>query len=356
MAEPLKYLYNEGFISKLSKELREAYKDFNSDAFTATVFDAQWDALELKERMRHISRTLEEFLPSEYPKALSILKKAAPQFSGFEPMIFPDFVEVFGLDDYDESIQALEHFTKYSSSEFAVRPFILKYPDMMRQMKVWAGSDNEHVRRLASEGCRPRLPWAMALPAFKEDPTLVLEILEKLKDDLSEYVRRSVANNLNDISKDHPAKVKSVAKDWMGKTKEGDWIVKHACRTLLKAGDTEVLALFGFTSPETITMSEFQVAKSVKMGSDVEFSFKLKSTKELGKLRLEYAIGFLRKNGKHNQKVFKISESDIKDVEKSINKKHSFKSISTRKYYLGIHQLVVIINGVAFAQEEFELY
>src|SRR5690606_35694045 len=139
--------------------------------------------------------------------ALAILRAASPALNGygFATMIFPDFVEVYGLDDWDASLPALAQFTQQSSAEFAVRPFLLRdQPRMLAQMALWAEHDSEHLRRLASEGCRPRLPWAMALPALKADPTPILPILDRLKDDPSEYVRRSVANNLNDISKDNP--------------------------------------------------------------------------------------------------------------------------------------------------------
>ncbi|MDZ7819313.1 MAG: DNA alkylation repair protein [Aliarcobacter sp.] len=136
-------------------------------------------------------------------------------------MVFQDFVEVFGLDDFDESMKALEVFTQDSSSEFAIRQFILKYEnETMNQMKLWAKSPNEHLRRLSSEGCRPRLPWAIALPKFKQNPEKPLEIIELLKNDKSLYVQKSVANNLNDISKDNPQIVIDFVKQNLGKTKE----------------------------------------------------------------------------------------------------------------------------------------
>ena len=169
------------------------------------IFDNNWKDKALKQRMKHISASLHHYLPMQYSDAIQILMKSSSKFRGFQYMFFPGFVERYGLNQYETSIQALEHFTKHSSSEFAVRPFITKYNHkMMAQMEVWAESDNHPIRRLASEGCRPRLPWATALPEFKQDPAPILPILEKLKNDESEYVRRSVANNLNDISKDHP--------------------------------------------------------------------------------------------------------------------------------------------------------
>ncbi|EDN66091.1 DNA alkylation repair enzyme [Beggiatoa sp. PS] len=272
-------------------------------------------------------------------------------------MFFPCYVELYGLNEYEDSILALEYFTEFSSSEFAVRPFIKKYNRrMMVQMEKWAESSNHHVRRLASEGCRPRLPWAMALPEFKENPAPVLKILEKLKDDDSEYVRRSVANNLNDISKDNPLILIDVAQKWLGKNPNMDRLVKHACRSLLKQGQPKILELFGFVKPDHISIEAFKIQESVNMGENLEFSFILKTQQgKLGKLRIEYAVDFLKNNGKLSRKLFKISESDYSGSKKVITKHHSFKNISTRKYYTGIHGLAVIVNGKELAKGDFGL-
>lgn len=272
-------------------------------------------------------------------------------------MFFPDFVERYGLSEFEDSIEALEAFTKVSSSEFAVRPFIMRYPQrMMAQMEIWADSKNEDVRRLATEGCRPRLPWAMALPGFKSDPLPVLEILEKLKEDESEYVRRSVANNLNDISKDHPELVIRVARSWMGKSPETDWVAKHACRTLLKQGDPDALGLFGFGSPAHIEIDDLIVDDSVAWGDSLTFSFRLQTPKKrLGKLRIEYGIDFMKNNGRQSRTIFKISESDFTSRQKQVTRTHAFKPISTRKYYAGAHGIAIILNGQEVASGAFEL-
>ena len=182
MPDPLKNIYNKELLNTLCMELCCLYEEFNSVGFINHVLDDEWNNKELKERMGHISNSLYKFLPLNYSEAIEILTSASSKFSGFEYMFFPGFVELYGLGEYEVSISALEHFTKHSSSEFAVRPFIQKYNSkMMAQMNSWAESNNHHVRRLASEGCRPRLPWAMALPEFKKDPNPVLSILEKLK-------------------------------------------------------------------------------------------------------------------------------------------------------------------------------
>lgn len=357
MAEPLKNAYNKKFVEELCSEISKNYKPFESKKFTRAIFDKEWPNKELKARMRHITFCLHQFLPQNYGSALEVLKPVSEKFSGFEAMFFPDFVEMFGLKDYKLSISAMEHFTKYSSSEFAVRPFIMKHPKkMMSQMKKWADSKNYHVRRLASEGCRPRLPWAMALPDFKKDPREILEILEKLKEDESLYVRKSVANNLNDISKDNPKILITIAKKWLGSHEKTDWIVKHACRTLLKRGDPVVMKFFGFSEPKHVQVKKIVLQKNVKLGTELKFSFELHSKKKrLGKIRIEYAIDFMRSNGSQSRKVFKISEVDCDEQIKEIDKKHSFKKISTRKYYKGIHGLTVIVNGKGLIHKTFTL-
>jgi len=361
MPEALKHIYSTSFVSRLSRALKKHYPAFNSRQFSRSVFCDEWQDKELKDRMRHIAKCMGEHLPSSYKKSLSILKPVSTQFTDLEAMIFPDFVEVFGLDDLDASLPALEHFTQFSSSEFAVRPFIIRYQTkMMRQMKAWAKSDNHHVRRLASEGCRPRLPWAMSLPEFKQDPKHVIPILELLKQDESEYVRRSVANNLNDISKDHPTTVIKIAKLWSSRHADTDKLIKHACRTLLKQGHTPALRLFGFKKPSHISISKFKLDKTVSMGKALEFTFQISTTAKtptssLGKLRLEYAIDFFKANGQLSRKVFMISESQLSAPTKEVCKRHSFKAISTRKYYAGKHGLAIIINGVEISHKSFTL-
>lgn len=357
MPEPLKQLYNKALIDSLCNQIEQIYAKFDSTQFKKTIFDEAWQQKELKQRMRHISEVLHKYLPSHYKTALEILKPVSSHFKGFQYMFFPDYVELYGLKNYQASISALEHFTPFSSSEFAVRPFIKKYQSkMMAQMEKWAQSDNYHIRRLASEGCRPRLPWAMALPEFKQNPEPIFKILAHLMEDESEYVRRSVANNLNDISKDNPQGVIEVAKKWLGKNTATDWLLKHACRSLLKQGQTEVLTLFGFQAPNHVNIINFKVQESVSIGEKLAFSFTLKTTaRKLGKLRIEYAIYFVRLNGKTSNKVFKISESYYVVTKKEFLKYHSFKIISTRKYYPGSHKLSIIVNGEQIATSSFEL-
>ena len=355
MANLLKDLYDERYIEIISNEIKNHFIDFKKDEFSKSVFDISWSKKELKDRMHHISKILGKFLPSNYAKAILILQKTFKNVDKnfrIENMIFQDFVEVYGLDNFEISMKALEIFTIESSSEFAIRKFIIKYPDAtMEQMKRWTLSNNEHVRRLASEGCRPRLPWAIALNDFKNNPKEVIEILELLKNDDSEYVRKSVANNINDISKDNPEITIKLTKKWLGYSKNRDKLLKHGCRTLLKSGNSEVLQFFGLKPALHVGIKNFIIQKDVKLGSQLEFSFELYSEIDLGLLRIEYQMEFLRqrgtslKNSSYSKKIFKISESNIKNNFKKVVKKHSFKPISTRKYYKGEQRLSIVVNG-----------
>ena len=348
MAEPLKNSYNKQYIDKLAKSFVKHYANFDIKKFRSAVFNSEWDEKELKARMDHIARAIYFVLARDYVSALKIIKPTCEDFGGYEAMFFPHFVELYGLEHWDESIAALEHMTQFSSSEFAVRPFIVKAPKkMMKQMRRWSKHENHHVRRLSSEGCRSRLPWAMALPEFKQDPSLILPILEQLKRDESEYVRKSVANNINDIAKDNPGLVKDIAKKWLGVNSQTDWIVKHGCRTLLKQGDSDMLLLFGYVPGQAVEVSKLKVAdKSIAIGGELVFSFSLISERpELGMLRIEYAIDYMKANGSLSRKIFKISEGDVKSKCKELQRKQSFREMSTRKHYPGKHSLAIIING-----------
>jgi len=358
MASLLKDIYNEQYLGHLSDTLLGVTSDFNKEDFLKKIFDKEWKKRELKNRMRHISTTLGENLPQSYEEAITILMEVFSRLGpcyNLENMIFQDFVELYGLDSFDISMKALEHFTIESSSEFAIRQFILKYPDKtMEQMKLWSKSKHLDVRRLASEGCRPRLPWAVSLPYFKKNPKNILEILDILKDDKSTYVRTSVANNLNDISKDNPMMFKKIVKQWIGVNQKRDNLLKHGCRTMLKAGDKGILELFGFKNQE-ITLSEFICNDIVEDKGNLSFSFTIESDKSLGKLRVEYAITFVRIHGKNNRKVFKISEGNCPSQRKTLKKHYRFKPISIRKYYSGRHSLEIIVNGKVVGNKIFIL-
>lgn len=363
MAEPLKNMFNTQFMARLAQAVQGEYVAFESGLFVSRVFDDTWEGRELKDRTRHIVNCLHATLPDGYRPALEVLRAAAlsPLLAdyAYETMIFPDFVEAYGLDDWEASIPAMEQFTQQSSAEFAVRPFILQDQDrMMAQMRAWSQHENHHVRRLSSEGCRPRLPWAMALPAFKQDPAPLLPILETLKHDASDYVRRSVANNFNDIAKDNPQVVLDTLTAWQQDDSDSvRWITGHALRTLVKEGDKTALALLGYGGAQvevrdlTITPSE------IGMGEEIAFSCEVVSTAEHKQsLMIDYVMHFVRANGKSSPKVFKLTKKDLSAGEVlPVTKRHSFKAITTRRYYPGTHAIEIQINGEVYARQEFSL-
>ena len=359
MAELLKNLYNETYIDLLASKIKYSYKDFNMKGFKVAIFSKGWSTLELKERMRHIASILGIFLPGEYKNDIEILQDTFVTIDSkyaLENMVFQDFVEVYGMDEFEVSMKALAVFTVGSSSEFAIRRFILKYPTKaMVQMREWAISKDKHIRRLSSEGCRPRLPWAISLPIFKQNPKEIIKILNLLKNDESEYVRKSVANNINDISKDNPQIIIELTKEWIGYSKNRDKLLKHGCRTMLKASNVEVLELFGIKKAKHVKLVDATIQHNVKMGDALEFSFTLQSFKELGFLRIEYQMEFLRQNKSYSKKMFKICEGEFKQNIKEVVKKHSFKLISTRRYYNGIQRIHIYVNGEKYESFIFNL-
>ncbi len=361
MPEPFKNLFNQAFFDALSGAVSRVYPAFDKATFLARIFDDQWEKRELKDRMHHTAAVLHSVLPDDYRTAIGILRQVSRGTDGlsFGSMVFPDFVEAYGLDDWETSIPALEQFTQQSSAEFAVRPFILKYPErMMAQMLAWAKHDSEQVRRLASEGCRPRLPWAIALPAFKADPSPILPILEQLKADPSEFVRRSVANNLNDIAKDNPQAVIDTLRRWRAEdaSPEMTAILNRALRTLVKAGNPQALELLGFTHQATFAVKNLTVApESIPMGGELTFSFDVQSLCDTPQaLMIDYVMHLQRSNGKLTPKVFKLVKKTLAPGETvTISKRHSFRAVTTRKYYPGAHAIEIQINGVLCERQDF---
>ena len=376
--EPFKNMWNEQFFHVYTNALKCIIDDFDEHQFLSQIKDAEWDNKELLQRARHLTTILKNFLPADYQKAvakilglINLLKKTKywenivqSSLEGkyglsLEYWFLGDYVEQYGLNDYETSVKAIEEITQFTSCEGAVRPFIIKYPnEMMEQMLIWSKHENPWVRRLSSEGCRPRLPWTMALPTLKANPAPIIPILENLKNDTSEFVRKSVANNLNDISKDNPEIVIDLIKKWQGKSKNTDWIIKHGCRTLLKQGYTGVMDLFGFDAAKNILIEDFRVlTPEVIIGKSLEITFKLlnnNATKT--KIRLEYGIYYQKANGTLSKKVHKISEKEYAANSLTpITRKHSFRLVTTRVFHPGLHQVSIIINGNELEKLDFEL-
>jgi 3-methyladenine DNA glycosylase AlkC len=366
MAQPLKDLYDQSLSRQVSNAMQYVDPGFDAAAFVYTIFSNGWEQLELKQRMRRFAQGLNAACTGSFSenmaailRMIDYLRSQEVREYSIEYMFIPDYVELYGVHDFEISVNAMEVITQFTSCEFAVRPFLLQYPtEMMAQMQRWAYHEQVDVRRFASEGCRPRLPWAMAIPYLKEDPSPILPILEQLKNDPSEYVRRSVANNLNDISKDHPDLVKRMVKKWLGQDENVEKVVKHGSRTLLKQGDPEVMAWFGFAAPEELAVDGFSVlTPRVSLGDALEFSFRLSNeSDQMVKVRLEYALYLLRGKGQYSRKVFKVSEREYAGGESQlVFRKQSFRPVTTRRYYPGTHQVALIVNGVEQQKHSFEL-
>ena len=361
----IKDIYSVSFYEKFSQAVAEVHPLFNKQKFIEAIYEGDFAQKEWKERMKHTTVVLHQFMPQNFPEAVFLIDKIIENLKknkftegNLAFIFFADYVEMYGLDDFKTSAKAFVSITQFISCEFAVRPYILKYKEqMIDEMLKWSLHENHHVRRLASEGSRPRLPWAMAIPFLKKDPSSILPILENLKNDPSEYVRRSVANNINDIAKDNPQIVLEIASRWKGHSKETDGIIKHGCRTLLKQGHPEILSHYGLESTN-IELSAFEIkTPTVKIGEYLQFQFHLNNKNEEPKtIRLEYAVHYKKAKGHLAKKVFKISEKIYHPNQLiKIERNQSFKLITTRVFHTGIHQLSIIINGTESEVLEFEL-
>jgi 3-methyladenine DNA glycosylase AlkC len=359
----LKDLYSPAFYKRVAGCMEECIPGFTANAFMKRIYSPEFENMELKARMRHTAECLHHFMPGTYREAADLLIKLIESLKehGFwqerlEMMFLPAYIELYGLDDPDTSIQAMEVVTQYVSCEFAIRPFLINhFQRTIDSIFNWTQHSHARVRRLATEGCRPRLPWGLAVARLKKDPASILPILEALKNDPDEAVRRSVANNLNDISKDHPAIVVEIAKAWRGESKETDAIIKHGCRTLLKHGHDAVLNHYGLTA-SNVQLEEFEVlTPKVNVGDTLAFKFRISNMDAGPKtIRLEYAIYYRKANGLLSRKVFKISEREYRPGQsETITRNQSFRLITTRKFYEGDHALEVLINGSVFAKGDF---
>jgi 3-methyladenine DNA glycosylase AlkC len=366
MAEPLKNIYDDHFFKEFNQIAKKVIPSWEARAFDNTVKNKDWPQMELKQRMRHLSRSLFNALQGSYAKKLpQVLKmvqyiySSEVRYSGLAYMFLADFVEQFGVDEMDRSFKAMEKINMITSCEFAIRPFLLANQDkVMEQMLQWSKHSHQNIRRFASEGCRPRLPWAMAIPRLKKDPSAILPILENLKADESVFVQKSVANNLNDISKDHPELVLALAKKWKGENKITDWILKHGCRGLLKAGHAATLDLFGTASNVKCALSNFKLsAEKVKLGGKLQFEFELEvKEKKSAALRIEYMVYFKKAGKTPSKKIFKINERVYAPgVVHKFSKTHSFADLTTRKHYKGEHGIAIIVNGKEMGRVLFEL-
>ncbi len=350
--------YPPVYYKNLAGQLKKVYPALDENAFYKQA-TAGLKKLELKERIVRAAEVCRAYLPSDYKKATQVLYEYAEtlETESFSCIFMPEFVARYGQNDYVFSMRALKYFTQFSSSELAIRVFLQNdFTRTLKIMREWSEDDNYHVRRLASEGTRPRLPWATRVPALFDNPNHAAPILRRLKADTEKYVQKSVANHLNDISKDHPEWVLNLVGKWGQKNKNTAWIIKHAVRGLIKKGDATALSLFGVDNNAKISLTNFRIArKQLTLGEYLPFSFNLQSAKK-EKLVIDYKIYFVKKSGECKPKVFKIKETELTPGNKlEINKKHLFKDFTTRKHYAGMHALEIIINGKKVARKQFSL-
>lgn len=365
----MKRFYNENAARILGEKIRDVHPGFDLTGYVREV-KRRVPGKELKDRVLVLTEGLRSRLPQEFPDAVGILlsilgeelRDGQGMFNdGWFLMPVARFVEEYGLAHPEASLDALVEITKRHTAEYAVRPFIEQHYELtMARMPDWATDPSHHVRRMASESTRPRLPWARTLTRFVDDPRPVLAVLELMRSDPSGYVRKSVANNLNDISKDWPELVLATAARWSAEspTPETRWIVKHSLRTLIKKGDQQALAIVGATGGEHIEVRELRLSpRRVRLGGSVAISFRIANTdRRPHSVAVDYVVHHVRKNGSRTPKVFKLATVELAAGEtRALTKSHPVKAVTTRTYYPGEHLVDIQVNGRVTASDGFEL-
>jgi 3-methyladenine DNA glycosylase AlkC len=369
MPYKLKHFYDEALIRSLADDLRRVHRSFDSASFVEKSL-CGLSRLELTQRAAKIAEVLRDELPKDYRRAVAVLLASlgpplerSDEF-GMAPFRYLPhvlFVARYGLDDFETSMRAQYELTQRFSAEGSIRAFLIKYPERTyAKLREWSSDPNVHVRRLVSEGTRPRLPWAQRLRDFQRDPRPVLELLERLKDDPERYVQRSVANNLNDIGKDHPELLVKVCRRWSkGASPARHWIVRHALRSLIKRGDRGALATLGYASKPEIMLQGLRLEPArVKLGSALRFSVELTSkSRQTQELLVDYAVHFVKLKGGLRPKVFKLKKIVLPPRERiALGSRISFAPMTTRKSLPGRHKLELLVNGVSYPLGEFSVY
>lgn len=368
MAEPLKTQYGADVPRAIAAMVTAVHPGFNSERFVSEVLDG-FEALELMPRGKKIAHALRHHLPHDYETAVAILLDSLDQPHGRDPclslgaflyMPHTMFVAAHGLAHFEVSMRAQHALTQRFTAEFSIRPFLELHPEAtLRQLEAWAVDPSPHVRRLVSEGTRPRLPWAPRLRQFQADPGPVLALLELLKDDPELYVRRSVANNLNDIGKDHPEVLTSTAQAWLkDASAERAWIVGHALRSAIKRGDRGALKVLGFGKTAQVAVGGIQISPSAAvMGGTVSIAFEITNTQaQTQSLLVDLAVHYVKASGQSSAKVFKLKTLELEPGQTAqFAKKLSLAEMTTRKHYPGVHQVTVMLNGQAQPLGFFEL-
>ncbi|MFJ7281314.1 DNA alkylation repair protein [Pseudomonas sp. NPDC099000] len=358
-APALKEIFNAERLNHIATEMTAVYPEFNSKAFLKMANDGLAD-LSIMQRMARVSECLHAVLPLDYDESLEVLRALAPRLnSGFVSISLPHYVAMYGAHDFERSMDALKYFTAFGSAEFAIRYFLRS--DLERSLALmheWSRDENEHVRRLASEGSRPRLPWSFRLEQIQSDPALAAGILDNLKADNSLYVRKSVANHLNDITKDHPEWVLDLIEGWSLENKHTAWIAKHALRSLIKQGNQRALAIIGASGKAEVEIIGVKVEPAViRLGEKITLSFAVKSTvAESQRLVIDYAIDYVKANGSTSAKVFKLKAMTLPGkATEQVSRSQQIKELTTRKHYVGKHAVHILVNGERLATTSFEI-
>ncbi|MGP0172641.1 DNA alkylation repair protein [Pseudomonas sp. NCHU5208] len=360
--------FDFALAEQLAQRTACVYPEFNQASFYALVPNTLPD-LEMKARVRALADALWGGLGLEYPRAIEVLCKAmgpipgsySVGISGFPVWVVADVIERHGLEYFDESMRAIHLVTQRFTGEFAIRPFLrTRLAQTLSVLEGWTRDESDHVRRLVSEGTRPRLPWASQVPSLLADPQPVIALLAKLKGDSSEYVRRSVANSLNDISKDHPDLVVDTLRAWENEQPDSAtlaWITRHGLRTLARQGHLQALELLGYSTAAVLTVPRFSVApQAVALGSDLLLSCELHIEGGLDGLMIDYAILAPGARGQINRRVFKWSKRrSVNAGALTLERTHRLENRASRIYYPGEHQVHLIVNGQVKAVSEFEV-
>ncbi|EMI56843.1 DNA alkylation repair protein [Rhodopirellula sallentina] len=363
-------LFNRERVTYLARLFHEQDHEFDQTAFVRTTMRG-FSKLELKERIVRIATTLERFLSDDFRVAAKQITQALPppldprrsddDFGDFIFAPLGEYVVRNGMDPkhLKLSLRTLKSLTQRFSMEDAIRSFINEYPDeTMRELSKWATHSHYHVRRLASEGTRPLLPWSKRLLI---DSTAAIPILDEVHGDRTRYVTRSVANHLNDISKSHPDVVLLTLERWKREERQSadelHWMSQHALRTLVKKGDRDALQFLGFRSCPDVEISEFSLRRTeIRPGEAVEFSFVVDARRD-ERLMVDFVIDFMKANGKRSPKVHKLKQLEVKKGSQTvIQKKHVLRAnATTYTLYPGTHQLALQINGQNRGTLSFEL-
>lgn len=361
MAEPFKNLINPAAVRAAARQMAVVWPDFDAACFEQAACEGL-EALELKARAMHVCSALEATLPRDFTRAASWLRAAMAGDDGLKGWILwpvGEYIARHGQGEPALALALLHTLTPRFTAEWAIRPFIERHPALTFDMLMrWAADPDDHVRRLVSEGSRPRLPWGLQLKGLIRDPSPTLPLLERLQDDPSDYVRRSVANHLNDIAKDHPALVAAWVETHLPDAPPArQKLLRHACRTLIKAGDRRVLKAFGLGQPlkgeATLAVSPRRIA----LGDTIELQVTLQSAaRRAQSLVIDYAVHHVKAAGLRAPKVFKGWRTELAaDETRSLVKRHAIKPITTRTYHAGRHAVDLRVNGQIVAEAEFDL-